>query len=79
MKRRIIRSAVTPVNAATDEAKEQVFKENIDQIEDDFSFVLAGIDKLFRNGGQQAESANKIASKLSESLQECTALMAEEL
>lgn len=72
MKRRIIR-------AATEESKEQLFKDKVDQMEDDFSFILAGLEKLFRNGGQQGQAADTISTKLSESLQECISLMADEL
>lgn len=79
MKRRIIRSATTPVRAATDDAKEQVFKDKLDSVEEDFSFVLAGAEKLFRNGGEQADFANTLLSNLSESLQSCISDMAGQL
>lgn len=79
MKRRIIRASKSSISAATDEAKEQVFKEKMDAIEDDFSFVQAGLEKLFRSGGQQAEAATTLAAKLSESLQSCISEMAGQL
>lgn len=79
MKRRIVRASKSSISAATDEAREQVFKEKMDAIEDDFSFVQAGLEKLFRNGGQQAESATALAAELSESLQRCISEMAGEL
>lgn len=79
MKRRIIRASAQNVKAATQEAKEQVFKEKLDKIEDDFSFAMAGLEKLFRGDGAQGDAANTLATKLSDALQGCISEMAEQL
>lgn len=79
MKRRIIRASAQNVKAATQEAKEQVFKEKLDKIEDDFSFVMAGLEKLFRGDSAQGDAANTLAAKLSDALQGCISEMAEQL
>lgn len=40
-----------------------------DGVEEDFSYILAGIDKLVRDGGESTDRALAILGEISESLQ----------
>lgn len=40
-----------------------------DGVEDDFSYLLAGIDKMVRDGGESTDRALSILGEISESLQ----------
>lgn len=40
-----------------------------DGVEDDFSYILAGIDKMVRDGGESTDRALSILGEISDSLQ----------
>ena len=40
-----------------------------DGVEDDFSYILAGIDKLVREGGESTDRALALLGEISETLQ----------
>lgn len=45
---------------------------NIDELEDDFSYIISGLEKLSRMGSQSEKEALSIALKLSGMLSEIT-------
>ena len=49
MVRRII-SSTKPVRAASEDDKDVIFKDKMDQLEDDFDYIQSGLDKLNRSG-----------------------------
>lgn len=52
------------------DAAEDALKETIDALNDDFDYILSGIENLNRAGGDSAKSALSIASELSVTLGE---------
>ena len=46
-----------------------VYEEKIDNIEDDISYLLAGIDKMARDGGESLERAIAVASEFYDTIQ----------
>lgn len=57
-----------PVKAATDNDKDAIFKDKMDQVEDDFAYIQSGLDKMHRSGmtDQAAEILGSIGSQLQE-------------
>lgn len=49
MVRRII-SSTKPVRAASEDDKDAIFKDKMDQLNDDFDYIQSGLEKLNRSG-----------------------------
>ena len=49
MVRRII-SSTKPVKAASEDDKNAIFNDKMDQLKDDFDYIQSGLDKLNRSG-----------------------------
>lgn len=71
MKRRIVRATTKPVVADSPEKPdtEEIIQERIDALDDDFDYIISGVEKLSRMGGSNADAAVSILGQLSESLQ----------
>lgn len=59
-------TALGPITAA--DAAEDALKETMDTLNDDFDYILSGIENLNRAGGDSAKNAMSIASELSVTL-----------
>lgn len=59
------------VKAAEAEDKESIFKDRLDQIEDDFSYLIEGLNHI------NMEDASIIADSIDESIQSCIAEVAD--
>lgn len=46
-----------------------LFEEKKDNVEDDFAYLLAGIDKMARDGGESLERAIAVASEFYDTIQ----------
>lgn len=75
MKRRVIRAAEAPTKPDT----ETIINDRIDQVSDDFDYIIAGIEKLGRGGGTQGDAAVAILGRLAEALQDFIGQVAEEI
>ena len=59
------------IKAAEAEDKESIFKDRLDQIEDDFSYLMEGLNHI------NMEDASIIADSINESIQSCIAKVAD--
>ena len=66
-----------PVKAATDNDKDAIFKDKMNQIEDDFAYVQSGLDKMHRSG--MTDQAEEILDYIGSQLQENIANIADKL
>lgn len=76
MVRRII-SSTKPVRAASDDDKDVIFKDKMDQLKDDFDYIQSGLDKLNRSG--MTNEADTIINNLGMQFQSIIADVADQI
>ena len=76
MVRRII-SSTKPVRAASEDDKDVIFKDKMDQLEDDFDYIQSGLDKLNRSG--MTNEADTIINNLGMQFQSIIADVADQI
>lgn len=81
MKRRIIVSSIDAgrtikqqrVNAAEGQSKgQEAFDEAIDNLQDNFDYVIDGLDKLSRAGGESQSQALQLALEMNSAVESVT-------
>lgn len=74
MKRRILSSASTsrftkkPIHAAEQSKGQEAFDEAMDNLQDDFDFLLDGLEKMVRDGGDGQSQALQIVLEASQAV-----------
>lgn len=76
MVRRII-SSTKPVRAASADDKDVIFKDKMDQLNDDFDYIQSGLDKLNRSG--MTNEADTIINNLGMQFQSIIADVADQI
>lgn len=76
MVRRII-STTKPVTAASEDDKDVIFKDKMDQLNDDFDYIQSGLDKLNRSG--MTNEADTIINNLGMQFQSIIADVADQI
>lgn len=76
MVRRII-SSTKPVKAASEDDKDAIFNDKMDQLKDDFDYIQSGLDKLNRSG--MTNEADTIINNLGMQFQSIIADVAEQI
>ena len=76
MVRRII-SSTKPVRAANEDDKDAIFKDKMDQLNDDFDYIQSGLEKLNRSG--MTNEADTIINNLGMQLQSIIADVADQI
>ena len=76
MVRRII-SSTKPVRAANEDDKDAIFKDKMDQLNDDFDYIQSGLDKLNRSG--MTNEADTIINNLGMQFQSIIADVADQI
>ena len=73
--KRIIKSSQYIQSA--DDAKNEKLQETISNLEDDFDFILAGLDKLDRTSAEDSRMALEIAEKFYANMQDVVSAISE--
>lgn len=73
--KRIIKSSQYIQSA--DEVKNEKLQETISNLEDDFDFILAGLDKLDRTSAEDSRMALEIAEKFYANMQDVVSAISE--
>lgn len=76
MVRRII-STTKPVTAASEDDKDVIFKDKMDQLNDDFDYIQSGLEKLNRSG--MTNEADTIINNLGMQFQSIIADVADQI
>lgn len=76
MVRRII-STTKPVRAASEDDKDVIFKDKMDQLNDDFDYIQSGLEKLNRSG--MTNEADTIINNLGMQFQSIIADVADQI
>mgnify|MGYP001852623792 FL=1 len=76
MVRRII-STTKPVKAASEDDKDVIFKDKMDQLNDDFDYIQSGLEKLNRSG--MTNEADTIINNLGMQFQSIIADVADQI
>lgn len=76
MVRRII-SSTKPVRAASENDKDVIFKDKMDQLNDDFDYIQSGLEKLNRSG--MTNQADTIINNLGMQFQSIIADVADQI
>lgn len=76
MVRRII-SSTKPVTAASEDDKDVIFKDKMDQLNDDFDYIQSGLEKLNRSG--MTNEADTIINNLGMQFQSIIADVADQI
>lgn len=76
MVRRII-SSTKPVRAASADDKDVIFKDKMDQLNDDFDYIQSGLEKLNRSG--MTDEADTIINNLGMQFQSIIADVADQI
>lgn len=76
MVRRII-SSTKPVRAASEDDKDAIFKDKMNQLNDDFDYIQSGLDKLNRSG--MTNEADTIINNLGMQFQSIIADVADQI
>lgn len=76
MVRRII-STTKPVRAASEDDKDAIFKDKMDQLNDDFDYIKSGLEKLNRSG--MTNEADTIINNLGMQFQSIIADVADQI
>lgn len=76
MVRRIICST-KPVKAASEDDKDAIFNDKMDQLKDDFNYIQSGLDKLNRSG--MTNEADTIINNLGMQFQSIIADVADQI
>lgn len=76
MVRRII-SSTKPVRAASADDKDVIFKDKMDQLNDDFDYIQSGLEKLNRSG--MTNEADTIINNLGMQFQSIIADVADQI
>lgn len=78
MKRRILNSQNKPVTAAADStASTEAFEESMENLSDNFDYVMDGLDKLAREGKEGQNQAMQLALELDSYVEAITKKIAE--
>ena len=78
MKRRILNSQNNkPVTAADSTASTEAFEESMDNLSDNFDYVMDGLDKLAREGKEGQNQAMQLALELDSYVEAITKKIAE--
>lgn len=76
MVRRII-SSTKPIKAASEDDKDAIFKDKMNQLNDDFDYIQSGLDKLNRSG--MTNEADTIINDLGMQFQSIIADVADQI
>lgn len=76
MVRRII-SSTKPIKAASEDDKDAIFKDKMNQLKDDFDYIQSGLDKLNRSG--MTNEADTIINNLGMQFQSIIADVADQI
>lgn len=76
MVRRII-SSTKPIKAASEDDKDAIFKDKMNQLNDDFDYIQSGLDKLNRSG--MTNEADTIINNLGMQFQSIIADVADQI
>ena len=76
MVRRII-SSTKPIKAASEDDKDAIFKDKMDQLKDDFDYIQSGLEKLNRSG--MTNEADTIINNLGMQFQSIIADVADQI
>lgn len=76
MVRRII-SSTKPIKAASEDDKDAIFNDKMDQLKDDFDYIQSGLDKLNRSG--MTNEADTIINNLGMQFQSIIADVADQI
>lgn len=76
MVRRII-SSTKPIRAASEDDKDAIFNDKMDQLKDDFDYIQSGLDKLNRSG--MTNEADTIINNLGMQFQSIIADVADQI
>ena len=76
MVRRII-SSTKPVRAASEDDKDAIFKDKMNQLSDDFDYIQSGLEKLNRSG--MTNEADTIINNLGMQFQSIIADIADQI
>ena len=76
MVRRII-SSTKPVRAASEDDKDAIFKDKMNQLSDDFDYIQSGLEKLNRSG--MTNEADTIINNLGMQFQSIIADVADQI
>ena len=72
MKRKFTKTPVSVTAAEGSTKSEEAFDEAIDNLEADFDYVIDGLDKLSRDGGEGQSQALQLALEMSSAIQSIT-------